>query len=178
MALTVLTGGARSGKSALAVRLARETGADVTVIATAEPRDQEFRDRIAAHRAARPDWDVLEEPVRLERALGSLPGDRCVLLDCLSLWVANLLEHGTEPAAIEVAAERAAQAAATRPGPTIAVTNEVGLGIVPVNPLARRYRDLLGLVNATWVAAADRAGLVVAGRVLPLEPWAAGPVAR
>jgi adenosyl cobinamide kinase/adenosyl cobinamide phosphate guanylyltransferase len=171
MPLTVLTGGARSGKSALAVELARDSGAAVTVIATAEERDDEFRMRVAAHRAARPRWPVVEEPLCLEAALRSVPGERCVVVDCLSLWVSNLLEHGAGADAVETVAWSAAQAAANRSGPTIAVTNEVGLGIVPVNSIARAYRDLLGTVNASWVAVSERAGLVVAGRVLPLERW-------
>jgi adenosylcobinamide kinase / adenosylcobinamide-phosphate guanylyltransferase len=171
MALTVLTGGARSGKSALAVRIAQESGTEVTVIATAEAGDEEFEERIAAHRAARPDWPVLEEPLRLEAALRALPDHHCALVDCLSLWVANVLAAGGDPGGVEGAARSAAATAAGRSGPTIAVTNEVGLGIVPANALARSYRDLLGTVNRTWVAAADRAALVVAGGVLPLADW-------
>lgn len=171
MALTVLTGGARSGKSSLAVQAAARSGRSVVVIATAEPRDAEFTARIAAHRAERPaGWGVVEESVELERAIRAAPAAACLVVDCLSLWVANLLEVGTSHHDVVDRGRSAAAAAAARPAPTIAVTNEVGLGIVPVNPLARAYRDVLGRTNAAWVAAADAAALVVAGRVLPLEP--------
>jgi len=101
----------------------------------------------------------------LERSLADAPPETTVLVDCLSLWVANVFE--TSPA--EEIAERAAAFAVGRAGLTIAVTNEVGLGIVPDNELARRYRDVLGRVNATWAAAADEAYFVVAGRALGLE---------
>ena len=91
-----------------------------------------------------------------------------MIVDCLSLWVANLIER--EPASwIEAAAAAAAEVAGRRSGPTIAVTNEVGLGVVPATPLGRAYRDVLGRVNATWAEAADRSYFVVAGRALALE---------
>jgi adenosyl cobinamide kinase/adenosyl cobinamide phosphate guanylyltransferase len=122
-------------------------------------------DRIARHRAERPPgWQTIEEPRDLLGALTRADGGACVIVDCLSLWVANVLERG----AVEQEAERAAAVAGSRAGATIAVTNEVGLGVVPAVPLARAYRDALGRVNATWAAAADEAFLVVAGRLLPL----------
>ena len=171
MSLFVLTGGARSGKSSLAVRAAADSGLPVVFVATAEAgRDREFTERIARHRAARPaDWRVAEEPFKLACAVQGAETGACVVIDCLSLWVANLLERGDGEDAIFEAASAAAAEAALRPGPTIAVTNEVGLGIVPASPLARAYRDLLGRVNAAWVAAADAAVFVVAGRALTLE---------
>ena len=92
-----------------------------------------------------------------------------LVIDCLSLWVANVLERGAADH-LEDAARAAAASARKRSGLTVAVSNEVGLGIVPVTPLGRRYRDVLGRVNATWVDASERAFLVVAGRALPLEP--------
>jgi adenosylcobinamide kinase / adenosylcobinamide-phosphate guanylyltransferase len=178
MSLHVLTGGARSGKSSLAVRAAAESGLAVVFIATAEARDAEFGQRIARHRAERPaSWQLVEEAFELERALRAAARDAFVIVDCLSLWVANLLERGLAGDAIVDAARRSAARAAGRAAPTIAVTNEVGLGIVPENPLARAYRDLMGRVNAAWVAAADEAAFVVAGRALTLEPWR-GVVAR
>jgi adenosyl cobinamide kinase/adenosyl cobinamide phosphate guanylyltransferase len=175
MPLTLLTGGARSGKSALAVEVAGRSGLPVVFIATAPTDDSEFARRIEEHRAKRPaHWTLLEEPLELERSIGATRDHVCVIVDCLSLWVANLLERELpEPAALE-AAQRAANAAASRAGPTIAVTNEVGSGVVPVTPVGRAYRDLLGRVNRVWADAADEAGLVVAGRVLRLERWA-GP---
>jgi adenosylcobinamide kinase / adenosylcobinamide-phosphate guanylyltransferase len=154
MTLVVYVGGARSGKSTLAVERAKAAGAPVTFIATGEAGDEEMAERIALHRAERPDgWTTIEEPVELHRALASVPDSDTVLVDCLSLWVANGGD-GVVPAA--------------RGGLTIAVTNEVGLGIVPANALARDYRDTLGRVNAAWVDAADEAYFVVAGRPLRL----------
>jgi adenosyl cobinamide kinase/adenosyl cobinamide phosphate guanylyltransferase len=159
MPLTFLIGGARSGKSSLAVRLASETGAPVVFVATAEARDTEMAERIARHRTERPtEWETVEEPLKLHAAIESAPPDACVVVDCLSLWVANILEQGGEPA-LRVP---------TRNGPTIAVSNEVGLGIVPATPLGRTYRDVLGRVNAAWAAAADEAFFVVAGKALRL----------
>jgi adenosylcobinamide kinase / adenosylcobinamide-phosphate guanylyltransferase len=169
MAMTVLIGGARSGKSTLAVGLARGRGAPVTVIATAEPRDEDMAARIAAHRAERPpDWLTVEEPYLLEGALAAVGATHVVIVDCLTLWVANALERGDDAEAIGEAARRAAVVAARREPPTIAVTNEVGLGVVPATPLGRAYRDVLGAVNQVWVDASERALLVVAGRALPL----------
>jgi adenosyl cobinamide kinase/adenosyl cobinamide phosphate guanylyltransferase len=169
MPLTLLVGGARSGKSSLAVTLARSHTGPVTFIATAEAGDDEMRDRIALHRKERPQgWRTLEEPVELVDAITSVDPADCLLIDCLTLWVANLLERESETVVTRVA--DAAAAASGRPGRTIAVSNEVGMGIVPASPFARRYRDLLGQANAVWAAAAEDAWLVVAGRALPLLP--------
>jgi adenosyl cobinamide kinase/adenosyl cobinamide phosphate guanylyltransferase len=166
MSLLLLLGGARSGKSRLAVRLAREDGASVLFIATAEARDEEMSERISQHRAERPsEWHTLEEPLRLREAIETAPAESCVVVDCLSLWVANLLERGDDA---EAAATEAARSAARREARTIAVTNEAGLGIVPATPLGREYRDVLGRVNAIWAEAADEAYLVVAGKALRL----------
>ena len=180
MPLVLLVGGARAGKSRLAQELAAAAGAPVTVVATAEPLDGEMRERIEAHRSARPaGWRTVEEPLALEEALAAAPPGDAVVVDCLTLWVANLLGRGDEPAAVERAAAAAAARAAARPGLTVAVTNEVGLGVVPASELGRRYRDLLGAVNRAWADAAATAALVVAGRALPLA--AAGdllPLAR
>jgi adenosyl cobinamide kinase/adenosyl cobinamide phosphate guanylyltransferase len=171
MPLVLLIGGARSGKSFLAVRLGRASGRGVVFVATAEPRDDEMAARIRRHRAERPrDWKVVEEPIDLRGAVEKVGPDAFVVVDCLSLWVANLLELGWSPEAIEDEAGVVAVLAAGRKGSTVAVTNEVGLGIVPATPLGRAYRDALGCVNAVWAAAADEAALVVAGRLLPLTP--------
>ena len=166
MTLVVLIGGARSGKSSLAVERAARTGQPVVFVATGEAGDEEMAARIEQHRRERPaHWSTVEEPVELGRAVAEAPGADVLVVDCLSLWVANVLERG----AVEDAAAEAARLAAARPGLTIAVTNEVGLGIVPDNELARHYRDALGRVNAIWAAAADEAYFVVAGRALRLE---------
>lgn len=171
MTLVVLLGGARSGKSSRAVALAARHGGPVTFVATAEPGDAEMAARIAEHAASRPaDWSTVEEPLELERALSGADPAATVVVDCLSLWTANAIGRGDTDAEIEAHAERAAATAARRGGLTVAVSNEVGLGIVPETPLGRRYRDVLGRVNATWVAAADQAAFVVAGRSLALEP--------
>ena len=126
-----------------------------------------MRNRIAAHRDQRPaEWQTVEAPTDLSAALGTIDERATVIIDCLSMWVANLLEPGD---AIEQAADVAAGTAAARSGRTIVVSNEVGLGLVPANALGRRYRDLLGRTNAIWAEKAERAFLVVAGRALPLS---------
>jgi adenosylcobyric acid synthase len=162
--LTFLLGGARSGKSALALSLAGD--GPVTFVATGTAGDDEMAERIERHRAERPaGWVTVEEPVALRDAVAAAQGT--VVVDCLSLWVANLLEAGWADAEVEAEAVAAAQVAAGRR--TIAVSNEVGLGVVPATPLGRRYRDVLGRVNASWAAAAEDAYFVVAGRALRLE---------
>lgn len=162
MTLVVLLGGARSGKSARAVAMAADAGAPVVFVATGEGRDEEMAARIDAHRRERPaGWETVEEPLDLRAALQEAQAGSTVVVDCLSLWVANLLERGSEP-------DDLAPLAAAREGLTIAVSNEVGLGIVPANELARRFRDVLGRVNAAWVAASDEAFLCVAGRAIAL----------
>lgn len=171
MSLTFLTGGARSGKSALAVRRAESSGLPVVFVATGQARDEEMSDRIARHRAERPPaWETVEAPLDLVDAVSHLPADRCVVVDCLSLWVSNLMEHGEDEAATVTEAEALGRWAAAYPGSVIVVTNEVGLGIVPMHPVSRDYRDRLGRVNATLSRHADRAQLVVAGRTLTLDP--------
>jgi adenosylcobinamide kinase/adenosylcobinamide-phosphate guanylyltransferase len=170
MALTLLIGGARSGKSSLAVRTAAATGEAVVFVATAEALDSEFEARIARHQSQRPGhWRLVEEPLALEEVLLGVPEDATVVVDCLGLWVANLLGREDTEDEIVASAQRAARLAASRRGATVVVTNEVGLGIVPANQLARRFRDALGRVNAVWGDAADEALLVVAGRALPLS---------
>ena len=171
MALTVLLGGARSGKSALAVRSAAEWPGPVVFVATGVLGDDpEMVARVDAHRRERPAvWTTVEEPLDLSRALADAPAEACVVLDCLTLWVANALEAGRDDEEVERAAAEATRLAAARRSPTIVVTNEVGLGIVPATPLGRRFRDLLGRVNARFVEGADRASLVVAGRELELR---------
>ncbi len=171
MPLLLLLGGARSGKSTLAVSLACAQPHPVVFVATAEALDDDMAGRIARHRNERPAaWTTVEEPRALAVALAAAPARACIIVDCLTLWAANLLGDGLAAPEIERLSGEAAAVAARRDGWTIAVSNEVGLGIVPANDLARSYRDLLGRVNARWAAAADRALLVVAGRTLPLDP--------
>jgi adenosyl cobinamide kinase/adenosyl cobinamide phosphate guanylyltransferase len=165
--MVLLLGGARSGKSTLAVQLAAHHH-HVTFLATAEPGDEEMRRRIAAHRAERPStWATVEEPLELGRAIDAVDPASCLVIDCLSLWAANRLPAGA--AVVEAEARVAAGAAARRSATTIAVSNEVGMGVVPASELGRAFRDTLGRVNAIWAAAATECFLVVAGRRLELR---------
>ncbi len=171
--LVVLVGGARSGKSALAQRLAEEaaarTGSSVTFVATATAGDADMAARIARHQADRPaEWRVVEAPTELAPALAGIDPAGTVIVDCLTLWVANLVFADRSDAEVEGAARTVADALAQRPGLSVVVTNEVGLGVHPPTDLGRRYQDLLGRVNQWAVAAAGRALLVVAGRALAL----------
>jgi adenosyl cobinamide kinase/adenosyl cobinamide phosphate guanylyltransferase len=125
--------------------------------------------RIARHRAERPpEWTTVEEPVELQAAIAGVPAEAATIVDCLTLWISNLMERGFDDDEVERRARDSARVAAGRPTPTIAVSNEVGWGIVPMHPVSRRYRDLLGLANQAWAAEADRVLLMVAGRALPL----------
>lgn len=175
MMLTLLLGAARSGKSALALAMAGAQLGPVNFIATAEALDEEMVERIAAHRDERPaHWATIEEPVEVAQALAAMPDSETAVLDCLTLWVSNLMSAGwAESAVIDAAADLASLAAA-RPGRLITVSNEVGWGIVPADPVTRRYRDLLGGVNKAFAARADEALLVVAGLVLPLQAYSTG----
>lgn len=175
MGLTVALGGARSGKSAWAVELASSWGSPVTFVATAEARDEEMERRIERHRAARPrGWQTLEAPIDLEACLAEVPESHGIVVDCLSLWVANLMERELTDDAIFARSRSAAEIAASRMA--VAVSNEVGMGIVPDNALARHYRDVLGGVNRVWAEIAERAVLVVAGRALELTQGSSTPV--
>ena len=172
--LVVLVGGARSGKSTLAQRLAeaeaaRTGGGAVTFVATATAGDADMAARIARHQADRPaGWGLVEAPIDLAPTLAGIDPTHTVIVDCLTLWVANLVFADRSDTAVEAAARAVAAALAQRPGLSLVVTNEVGLGVHPPTELGRRYQDLLGRVNQLAVAAAGRALLVVAGRALPL----------
>jgi adenosyl cobinamide kinase/adenosyl cobinamide phosphate guanylyltransferase len=169
--LTLLLGGARSGKSSLAVELGRRHPGGVTFLATSPVIDGDLAARVARHRAERPAWPTIEEPLDVAAALATA-GDDLVVLDCLTLWVSNQLHRGDTDAEVEARSAATACAAARRSGPTVAITNEVGLGVHPETELGRRYRDLLGRVNQQWAAAADVALFLVAGRAIPLtDPW-------
>ena len=171
MPLVFLVGGARSGKSRLAQQLALQSGGPVTFIATGEPRDEEMEERIGRHRTERPStWRTIEESLDLLAALRSAGPEDCVIVDCLTLWVSNLLHAGRPAADVLAMSVECARQAAERRRATIVVSNEVGLGIVPANELARIYRDVLGSVNSVFADAASRAALVVAGRAVELHP--------
>ena len=166
--MILLTGGARSGKSSAATALVAGV-ADVVFLATATASDDEMAERIEFHRRDRPDtWAVIEEPVEIEAAIRSVPDDGALILDCLTLWLANVLQDSTDEEILD-ASSGAALAAADRGGDTVVITNEVGSGIVPMDPVGRRFRDLAGRVNQMWSSQSDRSFLVVAGRLLELE---------
>jgi adenosyl cobinamide kinase/adenosyl cobinamide phosphate guanylyltransferase len=169
MGFVLILGGARSGKSDLAGRLGRDSAGPVTFIATATGGDAEMEERIRRHRNLRPPlWSTVEEAVELQAAIQAVPEDSFVIVDCLTLWVSNLLGLGRSQDEIRGLAEAAARALAQRRGAV--VTNEVGLGIVPANELARTFRDVLGAVNAVFADCAERSVLMVAGRALELKP--------
>jgi adenosylcobinamide kinase / adenosylcobinamide-phosphate guanylyltransferase len=169
MPFVLLLGGARSGKSALAAEIAERASGAVTVVATAEAGDEEMERRIARHRADRPaGWTTIEEPIALGEPVRLASPADFLVVDCLTLWVSNLLAHGYDDEAIAGAGRQVAAALAVRPRGAVVVSNEVGLGIVPANPLARRFRDTLGAVNVAFAALADRSALLVAGRVSEL----------
>lgn len=198
--LVVVTGGARSGKSAFAERLAAQLAAasqsGVTYVATAEARDAEMAARIALHRRRRPaSWRTVEAPRDAVGALQAAAPHDVVLLDCVTLFVANWLAAEAEadrvdltgsdalPVEIQqVLAERVAEgaealvaAAARRPGWTVLVTNEVGWGVVPPTPLGRLYRDVAGQVNRLLADAAQAVYLVVAGQAVEVKALSLAP---
>ena len=170
--VTLITGGARSGKSEYALALAQKAqGARHFFIATAEALDDEMRARIAHHRANRAaDFATIEEPLAIGAALSDLAGRAdVVVIDCLTLWISNLLMagHGDRSILSEVRMLTGAMADATFD--SIVVTGEVGAGIVPENGTARRFRDLLGWTNQTVARTAERVLLMVAGYPLRVK---------
>ena len=181
--LTLILGGARSGKSSLAERLARR-GRRVLFVATAEARDEDMKRRIAAHRERRPaGWDTLEEPLDLVAALRPVL-DRydTYLLDCLTLWVSNLLLDepylAEDGGRIPDSALRLMDLIQESQATWILVSNEVGQGIVPSSSLGRAYRDALGRVNQLAASRADRVYLMTAGLALELKSLGARPYAQ
>jgi adenosylcobinamide kinase/adenosylcobinamide-phosphate guanylyltransferase len=164
--LTLITGGARSGKSAHALAIAAACpGSRRYFLATAEAADDEMRARIERHRADRPaGFLTIEEPVGLGTALTALAGRAdIVVIDCLTLWVANLMARDLDDPAIMDEAGRLVAALTRVTFGAVVVTGEVGAGIVPANPAARRFRDLLGWVNQKVARASDRVLLMAAG---------------
>lgn len=166
-----ITGGARSGKSRLAESLAEGFGTPLCYIATGEARDEEMAVRIAAHRARRGNgWQTVEEPIRLMEALKAVEGRfQAVLVDCVTLWLTNLLlsHEDADRALAEVQALAALLPELTIP--IVLVSNEVGMGIVPDNSLARSFRDLAGTANQTLAAAADEVYVTFSGIPLKLK---------
>jgi adenosyl cobinamide kinase/adenosyl cobinamide phosphate guanylyltransferase len=175
MSLTFLIGGARSGKSSLAVDIGHRhhaAGLPVTYIATAPVIDDDMAGRVQRHRDERPpEWSTIEEELDLVGALSKIESGLAIV-DCLTLWTSNLMWQDLTDTEIRRRSDEAAAVAAERIDPIVVISNEVGLGIHPETDLGRRYRDVLGWVNQTWAAAADSALLLVAGRAVALtDPW-------
>ncbi|MBI3779236.1 MAG: bifunctional adenosylcobinamide kinase/adenosylcobinamide-phosphate guanylyltransferase [Gammaproteobacteria bacterium] len=167
---TLILGGVRSGKSRLAESLARQSGLPVCYIATATAGDGEMRRRIESHRARRPaDWTVIEEPLALAAALQKHSiHDRCLVVDCLTLWLTNLLTAGDEA---QFTRERDAlvQTLPVLPGTIILVSNETGLGVMPLGELTRRFVDEAGHLHQALAQTCDRVVLTMAGLPIYLK---------
>ena len=168
---TILVGGGvRSGKSDFALRLARRIGERRAFVATAQPFDDEMRVRIAEHRRTRgPDFETFEEPTALPRVLGELTAD-VVVVDCLTLWLSNLLLADATDAVIASSVDELVEVLTRRRLSVILVTNEVGMGIVPETPLGRRFRDLAGTLHQRLAAVIDEVYFAVLGVMLRVKP--------
>ncbi|SDI06419.1 adenosylcobinamide kinase /adenosylcobinamide-phosphate guanylyltransferase [Pseudomonas benzenivorans] len=166
----LILGGARSGKSRLAERLAGESGLAVTYIATGQALDSEMAARIRQHRARRPaHWSLLEEPLELARVLReNAAAERCLLVDCLTLWLSNLLMLD-DPARLDAEREALLACLGELPGRVILVSNETGLGVVPLGELSRRYVDAAGWLHQALAAQCQRVLFSVAGLPMVLK---------
>lgn len=168
--LQLILGGARSGKSRLAEKLAADSALRVTYIATSQPLDGEMNQRVASHRARRPEhWGLVEEPIELARVLREKAApDCCLLVDCLTLWLTNLLMLDN-PERLLQERESLLDSLAGLPGEIIFVSNETGLGVVPLGELTRRYVDEAGLLHQALAERCQRVVLAVAGLPLTLK---------
>ncbi|PNG37463.1 MULTISPECIES: bifunctional adenosylcobinamide kinase/adenosylcobinamide-phosphate guanylyltransferase [Pseudomonas] len=168
--LQLILGGARSGKSRLAEKLATDSALEVIYIATSQPLDGEMNQRIAHHRQRRPShWGLIEEPLELARVLQQAAGTgRCLLVDCLTLWLTNLLMLEDEQRLV-FEREALLQCVATLPGEIIFVSNETGMGVVPLGELTRRYVDEAGWLHQALAERCQRVVLTVAGLPLTLK---------
>ena len=169
--IVLITGGARSGKSRFAQELAMHEGRDVVFIATAAVRDKEMEQRVQRHRRSRPpQWKTVEEEVNLVGAIEALAREpKTLIIDCITLWLSNLMEQGHEDEKICQEARRLGEILQRSPHSVILVTNEVGSGIVPENNLARRFRDLAGEVNQILASSAQECYLMVFGRPMKID---------
>jgi adenosylcobinamide kinase/adenosylcobinamide-phosphate guanylyltransferase len=173
--IILVGGGARTGKSDFALTLARRLGRERLFIATATAGDDEMRARIDRHQATRgPDFRTIEEPLAVAEVVRDPPKCDVVVLDCVTLWLANLLLAGNDTAAVLGRVAELAQVLERRRAHAVIVTNEVGLGLVPETPLGRTFRDAAGLVHKQLAAIADEVYFGVLGVMLRLKP---GPVA-
>ncbi len=168
--LQLILGGARSGKSRLAEQRASDSGLAVTYIATSQPLDGEMNERVQLHRQRRPvHWALVEEPLELARVLREqAAADRCLLVDCLTLWLTNLLMQ-EDPARLALEREALLHCLADLPGEIIFVSNETGLGVVPLGELTRRYVDEAGWLHQALAERCQRVTLTVAGLPLTLK---------
>jgi adenosylcobinamide kinase/adenosylcobinamide-phosphate guanylyltransferase len=165
--VTLVLGGARSGKSRYAESLVTARPHPWVYIATAEPGDDEMAARIAAHQARRAEgWQTIEAPHELPEALRDAPGDAAVLVDCLTVWLANVMHAKFD---IDEITQKLEEALRTRAGVTVLVSNEVGLSIVPDNALARSFRDVQGVLNQRLAGVANRVVFMVAGVPLTVK---------
>ena len=165
--LTLVLGGARSGKSAYAEGLVRPCAPPWTYLATAQAFDDEMRARIDKHRGRRDArWQTIEAPLEVVEAISAPELPRPLLIDCLTLWLSNTLLAGAD---LTAASDRLIDALEAANGPIVAVSNEVGLGIVPDTPLGRQFRDAQGWLNQRVAAVADRVVLLAAGLPLTLK---------
>ena len=169
--VTFITGGARSGKSRLAEALTLRHGAPVGYLATGQAGDGEMAQRIARHQARRgSDWQTMEEPIAVSQVLQGHDGYfQAVLVDCVTLWLTNLLFHHNDPARVLADVRHLAGLFGQLQTPLVLVSNEVGMGIVPDNPLARTFRDLAGEANELLAAAADEVYVTFSGLPLKLK---------
>jgi adenosylcobinamide kinase/adenosylcobinamide-phosphate guanylyltransferase len=167
----LITGGARSGKSRFAQKLAVEAGGRVLFVATAEAKDEAMRLRIEAHRESRPKgWKTLEAPLEISGIIGQNVGEaKVVVIDCITMLVANILLQGRSEELVLKEIEALIRQMDGVEATFILVTNEVGLGVVPDNELGRRYRDCLGRANQLLARHADEVYLMVAGIPLRLK---------
>ena len=166
-----VTGGARSGKSRLAEELAERLGGPLVYIATGEPKDAEMRERITRHRKRRgPAWQTIEEPLNLVKAVREYDDSfNGILVDCITLWLANLLGNYADPQRVLDEVVSFIAAFPELKTPLIMVSNEVGMGVVPENPLARSFRDLAGEANELLAKAADKVYVMFSGLPLKLK---------
>jgi adenosylcobinamide kinase/adenosylcobinamide-phosphate guanylyltransferase len=170
--IELILGGARSGKSRHASERAAASGLPITLVATAEALDDEMRERIAHHRAERPEgWRTLEVPLDLAGTIGAeTHPDQCLVVDCLTLWLTNLmLAPGADDASVVAAGDALVAALSAARGHVLLVSNEVGLGLVPESELGRRFRDAQGRLNQAVARVADRVVFVAAGLPLVLK---------
>jgi adenosylcobinamide kinase/adenosylcobinamide-phosphate guanylyltransferase len=168
----LIGGGARSGKSMFALRLARRLGERRWFVATAQPLDLEMRQRIERHRADRgADFTTIEEPTEIATALEGIPDQSdVVVVDCLTLWLSNLLVRGETEDRIEERLDALLAAVRRAPFHLIFVTNEVGMGVVPESPLGRLFRDLSGRTHQRLSPAMDELYVAALGTILRLRP--------